>query len=284
MHFGSDVFKCRPRHSKDEWAQIEAERRKAEDEAFAERKTQGEVVPAGARPVVRDSFGIHPDETEVIRTRIREIVRRHVEIESMPRRMLVLAWEEGQELIELKENKVYSGKWKEFCEDVFPEISLRNIERYIQLAKNKEWLLAKYEKTTRRVDFDELPPIRQALTDIQQRNREERERQGKPPIGHRSATKEKQGSQSVRDVQVETAVSSHPEETSQPAAKLGEPDNPDGEESDKGVEKIPEIESLRSEVKTEVGVVDPVESEMSEKWVNLRVSLSAGRPLAVYRL
>ena len=129
-----------------------------------------------------DSYGILSDEKPFIEDRIRNITKEHFELESMPGRMLLLACEIGFEFIELKENKVCSGKWGEFCRDMFPEISLRKIEQCMQLARAKDWLLEKYQKTKQRFDFDELPPIRQALADLQEHNRAEREKEGKPPI------------------------------------------------------------------------------------------------------
>ena len=129
-----------------------------------------------------DSYGILPDEKPFIEDRIRYITKGHLELESMAGRMLLLVCEIGFAFIELKENKVCSGKWDEFCRDMFPEISLRKIEQYMQLARAKDWLLEKYQKTKQRFDFDELPPIRQALADLQEHNRAEREKEGKPPI------------------------------------------------------------------------------------------------------
>jgi hypothetical protein len=169
--------------------------------------------------VWRDSYGIHPDEKPLIEDRIRYITNGHLELESMPRRMLLLAWEIGFEFIELKENTVYGGKWTDFCQDMFPEISSRNIERYMQLARGKDWLLKKYENDTR-VGLEELPPIRQALADLQEHNRAEREKEGKPPIQHRP--KEKRGRREADTTVTPVSLSDQPAKSSLPVAAENE--------------------------------------------------------------
>jgi hypothetical protein len=58
--------------------------------------------------------------------------------------MLERAWEIGAELILLKE-KVYHGQWTEFCKENLAPLSFKKIERYIQLARYKDRLLAKYK-------------------------------------------------------------------------------------------------------------------------------------------
>jgi hypothetical protein len=55
-------------HSKEEWEQIDAERRKAEDEAWLKRKAKGEVT---TQFVVRNKYGVHPDEESLIQMRIK---------------------------------------------------------------------------------------------------------------------------------------------------------------------------------------------------------------------
>jgi hypothetical protein len=149
---------------------------------------------------MRDSFGIHPDEQMIVEAKVKHVLSQHRELELMPWKMLERAWEIGAELIELKE-KVYQGKWGDFCKESLASMTVRNIERYMQLAKHKDRLLTKY-KTDTRVDFDELPPIRQALTDIQTWSREEREAQGKASIRHRSKSKEKRSSRPAYDISV----------------------------------------------------------------------------------
>jgi len=98
LHFGSDVAKSLLPHSKEERDRIETANRKAEDEAF-----------------VRDSFGIHPDEQPLIQGCIDQINQRLKEAAGLGRKARQLAFEIGVELVGLKEDKVYPGKWTEFC-------------------------------------------------------------------------------------------------------------------------------------------------------------------------
>ena len=103
----------------------------------------------------------------------------------------------------------------------------------MQLFRYKDRLLVKFKMETR-LDFEQLPPIREALSTIQGWNRQERETQGKPPIRHRSATKEKRTPRPIRDIPSEV-VPSHLDEPPQPAAKNDEaelvpsPESLDGE-------------------------------------------------------
>jgi hypothetical protein len=171
-------------HSKEEWARIEAERRKAEDEAWLKRKAQGEVT---SKFVVRNQYGIHPDEESLVQARVKHLLAQHHELELMPWRMLEKAWEIGEQLIDLKE-MVYPKQWTAFCAEILSSVSLRKIERLMQLRRFKNRLLVKYEND-KSVDFGNLPPVYKALEDIHAWSREDRERQGKPP--KKSPAKEK---------------------------------------------------------------------------------------------
>ena len=103
----------RIQHSKEEWEQIEAERRKAEDEAFAKRKAQGEIVSASPRYVVCDSFGIHPDDQIIIQKCIERINQHYRELVGLPKKARDLLFEIGAELLDLKEPRVWSlGRWR----------------------------------------------------------------------------------------------------------------------------------------------------------------------------
>ena len=171
------------------------EQKKAQDAEWARRKASGEGSSTPAKPfIVRSEYGILPEEGESFRIRTKQILARHIELMGMPYRMLEMAWEIGFELIALKE-MVYHGQWTPFCENALSEVSLRKIEQYMQLAKGKDRLLAKYANPKHSFDFETLPPIRDALADIQTWSREEREQRGKPPI--KSRPKEKRASRTI---------------------------------------------------------------------------------------
>jgi hypothetical protein len=181
-------------HLREEWDKIEAERRNDEDEASARRKEREEIVPAGPLYVVRDSFGIHPDEQTDIQTCVDRINQRYQELAGMPRRVRDLLFEIGAELLDLKSNKVYPDKWTDFCAEKFKGIGQRQIQRYMQLAENRSWLEAKYQKTESADSFLDWPPMNRMIEDIQEYHRNQREAQGMPPIKHRSATNKKRAS------------------------------------------------------------------------------------------
>jgi hypothetical protein len=155
--------------------------------------------------VLRDAFGINPDEKSIVETKVKHLLGQHNELELMPWKMLQNASEIGAELIALKE-KVYHGQWTEFCRQSFASLSQRKIDRYMQLARNKERLLDKY-KTDTRVDFEELPPIRQALADIQTWNQQEPDRQGKVSTCHKPAIKQKHGHHRTIEAETVSVVS-----------------------------------------------------------------------------
>jgi|SRR6516165_5019460 hypothetical protein len=229
-----------------EWDVWEAEQRAAEKPA----KESGHEI------IVRDQYGILPEEKPEILARVKGIIKNHIELESMPARMLQIAFEIGVEFIELKEKKVYRGKWIEFCREMFPQISPRKIEQYSQLARAKDWLLERYKKRNARFEFSELPPIRQALADIQEKNRETRAEAGKPPIKHRSA-KEKRRSGS-RDLDGETTVQPDQSEIHAESANVSRPEN-ETEESEpviaKAIFRIPttdQVEQAARTIETEI--------------------------------
>jgi hypothetical protein len=191
----------RTKHSKEEWDRVNAERSKAEDEAYAQRKAQeGAPSPGPMKLAIRNEFGIYPDEQALIQGRIDQINRHFKEAKDLGRRAKQLAFGIGAELIDLKENKVYQGKWTDFCKAKFPEIHQRVLENCMQLARNREWLEHKYRENESEDSFFEVcPTIKLMLGDIHERNRNERTAQGKPPIRHRSAAKEKRASRPPRD-------------------------------------------------------------------------------------
>jgi hypothetical protein len=224
-------------HTTEEWAQLEAEQLKAEDEAFARRKAQeGVLSPAFTKLVFRSEYGIHPDEQVLVQGRIDRINQHFQEVKASWQRAKQLAFEIGAELIDLKENKVYSGKWTHFCKAKFPEIHQRVLENCMQLARNREWLERKYPENETDSFFEVCPTIKLMLGDIQERNREERKAQGKPPIRHKSASKKKRGSrESVRDVPSEVMPPSHTSQSAEPnldSKRDGEAESPVVEQSD----------------------------------------------------
>jgi hypothetical protein len=135
--------------------------------------------------VLRDPFKIHPDESSLVQKTIAHIFAEHHELEITPWKMVKRAWSIGAELIALKQ-KIYRGQWSRFCETKLAPMSLRKIGGYMQLAEYKDRLLAKY-RNRNSFDFDQLPPIREVLADIQGWRREERYNAGKAPIKHKSA-------------------------------------------------------------------------------------------------
>jgi hypothetical protein len=191
----------RIQHSKEEWDRIEAEN-KAEDEAFAKRRAQREIVAAGSGYIFRDLYGIHPDEQIQVQESVDRINQRFRELFGLRRKAIELVFEIGAELCELKENKV-PGKWTEFCKAKFPTIHQRSLEDYMKLARERPWLESKYVKIESDSFFEVCPTMKLMLGDLQERNRDQRATQGKPPIRHRSETKEKHASRSTPEPQKE---------------------------------------------------------------------------------
>jgi hypothetical protein len=150
-----------------------AEHRRKLAKAAEERTRTQTVIPAAKADdskvaiVVRDTYGFLPGEP-IPQREIDEIVGLHNELILTPRRMLEKAFKIGAWFRELKP-RVFHGMWEKLLEEKLPQIGLRQVQRYMQLAENQDWLLEKYKSDTRDA-FDQLPPIREALADIQTKN------------------------------------------------------------------------------------------------------------------
>jgi hypothetical protein len=89
-------------HSREEWDHIDAERRKAEDEAYAKRKAQEGLVSVPAKFITRNEFGFLPEDEPAVEAKVKYLLTQHHELELMPWKMLERAWAIGMELIALK--------------------------------------------------------------------------------------------------------------------------------------------------------------------------------------
>jgi hypothetical protein len=233
-------------HSREEWDRINAERCKSEDGAYAKRKAQGEVASSqtSSELVLPDLDEIGPYRP-ISQEEIAEVKRLHDDIVTTPLKIFRL----GQ-LLASQLELIPHGSKEKWRERTYPEIGLTTIRLWIRIAEptNRKRLEDKFPiirqqlpiSSRTKTDLDLLPSVRQLRDATMEFEAQEPKAQGKPPIRHRSATKEKRGSRPVCDVSAET-VPSHPDEETQPAAKFDRPDSPESEEeeSDQRVEKIP---------------------------------------------
>jgi hypothetical protein len=156
--------------SKEEWDKIEAETRKAQDEAFAKHKAeQGEIV-ASSGFIVSDPDEICPARP-ISKQEIAHVVMMHKVIFTS----LECAFDIGHKLRNWH-GLVPSGKWLKWLEQNIPEISERMASTYIRLWDNHEWL-RKHPQISDGVANSEIPPsIRKAEALI-------REKDGNKPRG-----------------------------------------------------------------------------------------------------
>jgi hypothetical protein len=138
-----------------------------------------------SRLILRDLFGVLPDDQADVQARVERINQRLKELRDWSYKIRDIFFEIGAELLDLKEKRIFEYKWTDFCKAEFPDVGQREIEKWMQLAKNRSWLELKY-KNDLRVGFDNWPPLNLMLKDIQERNRATRAVQGKPPIRHKS--------------------------------------------------------------------------------------------------
>src|SRR5215469_4298674 len=130
----------RIKHSREEWDRINAERRKAEDEAYAKRKAQGEVASSQTSSElvlpdldeIRSSQPITPKE-------IQKVLIWHRELHEPMRMILSRAIRIGGKL-RCWHDLIPHGKWLKWCSANLSEINQRTIQYYLQLWENREWL------------------------------------------------------------------------------------------------------------------------------------------------
>jgi hypothetical protein len=195
---------------KEEWEQIEAEQRKAEDEAAAKRKVQGEVVgpQTSNKLVLPDSNEISP-YFPIPQKEISEVKRLHEDIITTPLKVFRLG-----DLLASQLELIPHGSREKWCEQTYPEIGLTTIRLWIRIAKNRNRLEERFPiirqqlpiSSWTKTDLDLLPSVRQMRDATMEVEAQERETQGKPPIRHRSATKEKRTSRSVRNIPAEVVA------------------------------------------------------------------------------
>jgi hypothetical protein len=108
------------------------------------------------------------------------IKRKHSKLCQACRTMLPTAIEIGEWFVQ-KHEKIDRGQWETWLTENFPEIPLRTIRRYCELALNRQFLEAKFQ-IGRATDLEQdlydqaFPTIREALEAIQQKNKAPRKR------------------------------------------------------------------------------------------------------------
>jgi len=105
---------------------------------------------------------------------VAEIRRKHQSICNAPRILLTSAIEVG-EWFNVQREKIEHGGWLPWISENFPEITVRTIQKYILLAKNKELVEAKFKNETG--SFLESPSIRDALREIDSRKKDKEDKE-----------------------------------------------------------------------------------------------------------
>jgi Protein of unknown function (DUF3102) len=118
-----------------------------------------------------------PDEIRTMRPipkkEIIEVIRWDAELHDLRATVLKRAFEIGFRLTSWR-GLVSHGKWLKWLSQNLPEIGERRSQQYIQLWEHHEWLEAKFKSETVS-DLPDLPGIKDALVQIQQKNRKDRE-------------------------------------------------------------------------------------------------------------
>jgi hypothetical protein len=159
---------------------VKAEHRQRLAKATAEQPRAHTVIPSVKINVPTSGPLVLPDENDIRTMRpipqneIAEVVKWHSELQDFGRTALTKAFNIGSKLAAWR-IVIPHGQWLSWIAANVPEIPERTVQRYIQLWENKERIEAQSKSDTA-TDLTELPSIRQALADIQTKNRE-----NKPP-------------------------------------------------------------------------------------------------------
>jgi hypothetical protein len=107
-------------------------------------------------------------ESDVDRSYIETVVELHGKICNAPRITLEMAFLAGELLTKLKKAHGKYGQWMRWRAENMPQVPERNVQRYIQLDDNKDWLREHYKCDT----VSDLPVgIRGALEALQDRDK-----------------------------------------------------------------------------------------------------------------
>jgi len=110
--------------------------------------------------IVRDQYGVHPDDRQFVEKKTQEILEQYDHFHLLHKKLLQQVWVIGTLLFQLKE-KVFDGQWQNFCREHF-KVSLPRIRIYMQLAANRP-RLEEHFKTLVNERSDNLPGIEEAI-------------------------------------------------------------------------------------------------------------------------
>jgi hypothetical protein len=166
-------------HSREEWDRINAERRKAEDEAYAKRKAKGEVPGSQTshQLALPDPDDIRPHRS-IPEEEIAEVKRLHLDVISTPLKIFRLG-----ELLERQLELIPHGDKEKWFEQTYPEIGLTTIRLWIRIARQRSRLETKFPiirqqlpiSSWTKTDLDLLPSVRQMRDATMEFEAEERE-------------------------------------------------------------------------------------------------------------
>jgi hypothetical protein len=160
-------------HSKEQWAQIEAEAMRVAGKKGAAANLSKLILPEqeeirSARPIPK--------------AEIQEVVVRHQRLHNPMRLLLTEAYFIGHKLRGWHD-LIAHGKWLKWCAANIPEIHERTIQRYLKLAENQKWLESEFQKRREMglvSDLKDLPGIKDSLLMIEDRERKQKFQKTKP--------------------------------------------------------------------------------------------------------
>ena len=110
--------------------------------------------------VVRDQYGVHPDDQPFVEEKIKQVMQQYGQFHLLEKKLLQQVWVIGTLLHQLKE-KVFAHQWQNFCQDHF-KVSQRRIQQYMQLAANRPQL-EEYFKSELNFASGKMPGINEAI-------------------------------------------------------------------------------------------------------------------------